>query len=429
MTELLNKYEDIIYSNYKQYFKIYWFILERNRNSKEVLETQNTINEIIKDNNLIITELKKIKNEESKKRQKDRINFLIDNINYLNKLFFSLIDDIIIKYICLDDSALFAQLIDNFEEYNNYNYERIKKYIEKANYYINDYYIVICDLSYFALKCGDLVMYSPQNGMDYIELKDGEKNLEIINKVLNGEDKNLSSSEKKQFDRIKKQILKHQDLDKIYGAPMYEQGKSRFFEYDNDSETYLNKIKKDIKELKNNDYIENKVDDNISYLIINYRTKLNQNDSLKEVISKYNTSYDNCYTYNEFILDPSNCRPYQLDWGKIIYRKLVLNRLIIFIRIDLKGVFQELKEKITNLEIRKATKEDYQDEEMKPFIIDGRIIYYEAPYETIRIGKQLIFRIITKLYTTKDTVNHYYNSGLKYRPHDFFDETSNQGEK
>lgn len=408
-----------INKQFKQYLVNYWFIHDKYRNPKELFDLQCSINDIINEFNIILLDYKK--NNEFKKTKKDRIYVLtVKNLEFIISINKLLVDDIIIKYICEGECSLFSQLIDGLNESNSdntsYDYDNILTYlnIAKSRYLKDDVYVVVCDLSSKSLKCGDILTYSNYK-LDFVELKaESVKNTELLELVVNkGNLSNLNKYDRRQAERLLKQKLKHDHLDKYYNAPMYDPQTLRFFELNTFAETYLNQLKEDINKLNSINFIENKVDNCISYLVVNYN-KETSDELLKTKLNQYKPNGLNVYTYDEFIDDPVIARPYELNWGKRIYKKLLTKRVVIYIKIDLKQLFLELKNYIPSLKIRKADVHDYNENPL--CIIGDRMIYFDTKKGPFYIGKMYVLRSVARLYFARSAAEYCYNSILKYFP-------------
>ena len=411
--ELKKKYQD----EFKKYWKDYWYVHDSYRKKEELLKVQQRVNESINNIKQLIDEIKskiKLFDKNNYKKSKKNLKNMIDHFDFLIRINHLLVDDLIVKYVCENDCALFNQLIDDNYAKNSFDYKKNLEYLDAAKRIVSDdiVAVVICDLGTFNLKCGDIVFYSKKDGMNYIELKTGEKNAEIIKMIIEKKDyQNVSRHDLEQIKRIKKQFEKHKKLDEEYMFPMFNSG--RFFELNSQAETFLKQLKKDIVETKGKIYKKGKVDEAIDYLILFNDGK--KHDELNETLEEYDLESDNCFTYNEFIFDPTISRPYEIGWGKRIFKKILLNEVIIIIRVNLKELFLKLKEKIPMLQIRKASSSDYNSDN-KRYLINGRIIYFNTKTVPFYIGNNIILRIASRLYTTEDTINHYYYSILKYMP-------------
>lgn len=393
-----------------EYFNTYWMFHKEKYSSERILDLQVMINERINKYMKIIEDINCLEFFEVKYKTNIVTNkIIVDNYYYLINLYHLLVDDIIIKYVCDGQCSLFAQIVDDSQKNTNYNYEMISQYLEiaKDDYCKMNQVVVISDLSSFNLSCGDIIIYSLENGFNYVEVKLGDKNYELCNMILRGKiDDNLSSNDLKHINRIKKQFSKHEKIDNEYGLPMFSSTR-RFFDNTVLSikfpANFLMLVKKSIKSLERNIYVEEKVDDCIDILLVNTR-KLNNND-VREIMKEYIPNGKNIFTYNEFMNDSVIARPYMLNWSKKEYYKLIFHEIVIFIRINYKKVFEKLKTYFSDLNYRKANEFDYNN--YKECIIDNKIVYFMYNNHEIPVGNMIFYRIASLLYTSDFSVLYY----------------------
>ena len=391
--------------DYNKYLKTYRYIHLKKRSTKKILNIQYNINELIY---LYHNLIKNLKNDENilitYKEFKIDSHYIIDIYNKLIDLYKLLIDDLIIKYCCSNDCMIFNQLIDNYQENSNYNYENIVYYLDiaKRDYLNRHTYCLICDMSKFNLKCGDVVMFSLKDGFNYKEIKSGEHSKMVVDHVLNNQIKKLNDKDYKEALRIKKQFDKHNNLDSIAGLPIIEDG-FRFSEKLKKEETFERMIKKDLKRLKNKSYIEKQVDSCISYLIVN--NSLINEKSLNK-IDEYKCNGVDRLTYNEFIWDSSIHRPYFIKWRKKDYINLIMDYIIIYIKIDSIKFLKLLNNETDILKLEKALPEDYRNK--TALIINGKkiVIVKEDDYELV-LGNMIFYRIASLFYTTTTSINKF----------------------
>lgn len=408
----MNKAKTIINnlnSEISEYFNTYWMFHKEKYSSERIIDLQVLINERINKYMKIIEDINRLEFFEVKYKANIVTNkIIVDNYYYLINLYHLLVDDVIIKYVCDGQCSLFAQIVDDSQKNTNYNYEMVSQYLEIAK---NDYckmnqVAVISDLSSFNLNCGDIIIYSLENGFNYVEVKLGDKNYELCNMILSGKiDDNLSSNDLKHINRIKKQFSKHEKIDNEYGLPMFSSTR-RFFDntrfYIKPPTNFLLLVKKSIKKLEKDLYVEEKVDDCIDILLVNTK---NLNDNVSSIMKEYTPNGKNIFSYNEFMTDSIVSRPYMLNWNKKEYYKLIFDEIIIYIKINYKIIFEKLKKYFPDLKFRKANETDYK--KYKECIIDNKIVYFMYKNHEIPVGNMIFYRIASLLYTSDYSVLYY----------------------
>ena len=402
INRFLEKYNHLLFCKFYLYlyFRIYNYIHLKKRKPNILYQIQKLINELVNAINKKIKLIKKNRNYNYKVKYDDYL--------FLKKLFYSLVDDMIVEYVCNNECSLFSQLSINHDFNTVYDYENIKKYLkkikkdllnEKGNYYF------ICDLCSINLDCGDIIFCNGRE-VNYIELKkisdNVKKRLYKINysKDLDGFDLN----DKEQYLRIKKQIDNHRIIDNKFNNP--EILGNRFSDNLIKPKKFIKSIKSDIKLIKHKLYVETKCDDCIEYCIINNKKcphGKEQYDELSNLYKKYKINGENIFEYDEFIFDSIISRPYLNAWTKNEIRKIIKNEISIYIKINISELIKKLnfiipvfKEKQKN-----DCKTDYNLMHYR-----GKNYYVLVNGERIYIGTMFVYRIAALFYTSDDTIKY-----------------------
>lgn len=199
---------------YNKYFNFYKKLHYRLIRPKSLIIMQCEINEEI---NLVdirlkkMNELKKSKNLKKiiYKDLKNAIINVIDDYEFVRELFFSLIDDMIIKFIFNNECGPFSYLTVKYRKNNVYDYDQINKYLEiiKECYKKNKGFYFVCDLCTMELDSGDYI-YRTKNEINYKDIKrpKSDRGKEIVNAVYNNKKIKLENNkEVKEYDRLMKQ--------------------------------------------------------------------------------------------------------------------------------------------------------------------------------------------------------------------------------
>lgn len=341
----------------KIYFCLYFYCTKKCRHPYMLFKLQEMINIIIFILKKRIRNINSIRNNNIFRRKissynKQYLKMMVDDYEYLIKLYFTLVDDMIIKYICVDECGQFRQLFLDYSTNTNYNYIKIKEYLRKAKklYFDNKGYYFICDLSSVNLNCGDII-YLVNDEVNYIELKNYNSNQkkDLILKAINNENVVFDGKyDKEQYKRINKQFKNHEYIDYNFNYPFfgdYPRTARKHFKY----KGFINKINHDFMRIERNLFIETKVDDCIKYLMVNNKNKIyGDYDDRKLLImqQEYKTNGVTCFTYDEFIFDSSVYRPYMLNWSKRVYKKIIKDEVSIYIKINIKNLFNKFEKKV-----------------------------------------------------------------------------------
>lgn len=403
-------YVDLYYKLYKKLHKTYC-------SRKKIIKLQEIINEALNNIVLILKDIKTIKNCNTFRREeqyelKRKVNILYEDCIYTKKLYHALVDDMVIKYMCKNDCGMFSLLYIKHHENSHYDYNNVKEYLNiiKDKFKNEKGYYIVCDLCSIDLDSGDLLYCkNKRSEMDYVELKDinsieGKK---ILNAVLGNEDENnLNEKEKIQYHRMKNQLDKHTIIDNnlvshpiCYGRYPYNMVKPK---------TFNKIIKKDLFSIKRKRYIETKVDDYISYLIVNDGMSSIDNkieNELLLLLRTYSTNGQNVFSYEEFILDSNVYRPYMLNWNMNDYKKIITQEYKIFFKIDLIKIISGLKLKGVKIYSTKETDETKKNPGI--LVCKGKNFCFDVLGESFLLGTMILYRIPTCLYTGNDTINFF----------------------
>lgn len=378
--------------NYKyyEYFALFDYTHSKKHNSNIIFDIQRIVNENINELNIMVKQLKQEKILITYKEDSLSSDFLIEKYKKLIELNKLIIDDLIIKYCCENSCTKFSQLVDNNQKNTNYDYEKVLEYlaITKEDYLEKNNYCIICDLSNYNLKCGDVIIYSQKKGFNYREIKAEGHSAKMLEIVLKGNIDSLNGKEHQEALRIKKQIERHKELDNIFGLPLLEEG-IRYNDNHKEKDTFIKQIKEDLKRTPETNFIEREVDDCIKYLIVNNQ---NIDQYTEKKLAEYECNGINKLTYNEFMNDAKIHRPYFMNWDIDNYIDLIMDNITIYVKIDPIVFFTKLKKEIPNLKHEKITAEDYNIDTLLK--INGRkLVIYTDYGDCIELHNMIFYRI------------------------------------
>lgn len=412
----LEIYKKIIKKYLNRYFKIYIKIHSNKCFPKTLIKLQKEINSYLNTFINILRDIKKIKNDNETRKYacdafRKNITIILEDFEFLRQLYMSIIDDMIIKFICNNECGLFSKLSINCEKNNSYNYDNVNKYIEriKEEYNKRKAYYIVCDMSSINLDCGDIIFRNKKN-VDYIEIKNHiSKSGNRVLKAIKNNDKNilLNEYEKKEFVRIQKQLEKHKIIDGKFNSCCMINGRypNNFIKI----KGFIDIVKKDIKKIKHKLFIERNVDDCIKYIMINNKyNKFNNYDKIKleQKLIEYVPNGEDCFSYEEFLFDSIVSRPYLLGWSLNEYKKIVKGEIEIFFKIDVIKIIDKYREKGIKVFCKKET--DNIRKETGYLKYKGKSFYQVVGKNAIPICNMFIYRIPAMLYTSEKIVNYYY---------------------
>lgn len=413
--ERLKDYGLILNYYVKQYYIIYKKLHKKYCSKKKIIKLQEIINESLNTIVQITQNIKEINNckiirKEELYETRRQINTLYEDYIFTKKLYHTLIDDIVIKYMCNDDCGMFSILFLEYKENSTYDYNQVKKYIDEIKHRFKEEkaYYVVCDLCSINLDCGDIIYNKNKRSMiDYIELKETNSinSLKIIKIAMGQECEGyLNEKEKKQLERIKRQLEKHKIIDnKLFSHPIIH---GRYPKNIIKVKTFKNKLKRDLILLKRKKYIESKVDDCVSYLIVNNNFKpINNEEKFTKIYNSYSTDDQSIFSYDDFLFDSNVYRPYMLKWSMSDYKKIIRREYEIYFKIDLKKLINKLKSKGVVVYPAKQTDETKKNHGI--LIYNGKNYCYTIGKYEFLIGTMLVYRIPACLFTSDDTINFF----------------------
>jgi hypothetical protein len=337
-----------------------------------------------------------------------------------------LINEALSIYICDEHNEVMRCLNISDCENDNYDSKNIREYLVYAfrkTIFKHEAYYIICDLCLGNLQCGDLI-YRISNEVNYLELKKGRINNRIRELIEKKElPDNESASFNKHYRRVLKQIERHSKIDEYLSCPILQGEMIRLPRVKREEAIsyvdILNKLYEGINE-KQLLELTKKVDNNITlmlckenilFLANNLEEVINVTDKAinQEMLSyikyfkeKMRILADSKYEeiYNNIIEDPYIVRPFQLGINPNLYSKLMFNELVLFIFIDVNGIFQLLRDEGYKVYPKKGTANPlYFRMNNKNYIIekDGKQIYF-----TLGVFE----RLITEMLTTEGLVDY-----------------------
>ena len=128
--ERLKDYGLILNYYVKQYYIIYKKLHKKYCSKKKIIKLQEIINESLNTIVQITQNIKEINNckiirKEELYETRRQINTLYEDYIFTKKLYHTLIDDIVIKYMCNDDCGMFSILFLEYKENSTYDYNQV----------------------------------------------------------------------------------------------------------------------------------------------------------------------------------------------------------------------------------------------------------------------------------------------------------------
>lgn len=394
------------------YYRLYFFYTRKYRKPCLIFKLQQITNLLVFIIKKRIKKINNIRKNNSFRRSinsydKQKLKVMVDDYEYLLKLYLTLIDDMIIKYICVDECGQFRQLFIHYSENTNYDYKKIKSYLKRIKelYAINKGYYFICDLCSVNLDCGDII-YLTEDEVNYVELKDYKSSKkELLLNAINNKKMELNDKyDKEQYTRINKQFERHRDIDFNFSNPFFgdcPRTVRKIFRY----KGFITKLKNDLKNIEKKLYIETKVDDCIKYIIINNRnikTNFAEEIKLSRKMNNYITDGISCFTYDEFLFDTSVYRPYMLKWTKKEYKKIIKTEVSIYIKINIEKLLKKFEKYGFQIySIRVKNRND------TAIIYNGKQYFFKYKNEDVDLGNMVMYSIPAMFYTSCDVIRYY----------------------
>ena len=420
---IIKREHKIIKKIYNRYFKFYKLLHYSSTNPRKLIILQSKINEEINVTNIRMKKMKELKNDNNFKRiipkyfKKGILN-IIDDYEYIKPLFFSLMYDMIIKYICDNQCVMYCHFGGDFRKNNVYDYNKIKNYIKKIKekYKKEKGYYFVCDMCTIELDCGDYI-YRIADNINYIEIKDYKykEREEIIHAAYQGKKIDFKNKdEEEEFNRILKQKAKHLRIDENLSLPPVLSG--HYPTYLINKRGFENFIKKDIQSVKDKLYIERIVDDCIKYIIINNKKNIEttkEKIELEKKCSEYSMDGETCFSYDEFLTYSNISRPYMLAWDFDTYKKIVLTEISIYFVLNVEELVNKLRAK--GITIYKKKISDQTVNNYKIVRNKGKNYVIKYRNEEHYLTRLFLHRIPNLFYTSDDTVEFYYKVYLEYK--------------